>query len=91
MIVIHFEDVLTNKTEEIVRGLKFLDLNIDRERLECVEYYKFDMYQRTHQSLPASPFTRQIRRIVNQTILSVHNTLTQYGHAGIPFQKYSIP
>ena len=89
--VIHFENVLANKTGEIIRVLEFLELNIDADRIQCSANYSFDMYQRIHQSLETSPFTDKIRRVVNQTILSVDRTLTQYGHPGIPFEKYSIP
>ena len=89
--VIHFENVLTNKTREIIKVLKFLELNMDSDRLHCMAFYNFDMYQRKHQSLEKSPFTDKIRRIVNDSILSVDRILTQYGHAGIPFENYSIP
>ena len=89
--VVHFENVLTNKTGEIIRIMEFLELNIDADRIQCGAHYSFDMYQRIHQSLETSPFTDKIRRIVNQSILSVDRTLTQYGHTGIPFDKYSIP
>ena len=89
--VIHFENVLINKTREITKVLKFLELNIDPDRIQCVAHYNFDIYQRKHPSLETSPFTEKIRRIVNESIISVNKTLTQYGHAGIPFEKYSIP
>ena len=89
--VIHFENVLTNKTAEIIKVLQFLGLNMDSDRLQCVELYNFDMYQRKQQILETSPFTDKIRRIVNESILSVDRTLTQHGHPGIPFEKYSIP
>ena len=91
LTVIHFENVLTNKTREISRVLQFLELNIDSDRMKCVEYYNFDIYQRKHQSLETSPFTEKSRRIVTESILSVDRTLTEYGHDGIPFEKYSIP
>ena len=89
--VVHFENVLANKTREIMKVLEFLELDIASDRIQCVAYYNFDIYQRKHHSLETSPFTENIRRIVNQSILSVDRTLTEYGHAGIPFEKYSIP
>ena len=89
--VIHFENVLANKTREIMKVLEFLELDIASDRIQCVAHYNFDIYQRKHHSLETSPFTENIRRIVNQSILSVDRTLTEYGHAGIPFEKYSIP
>ena len=89
--VIHFEDVLSNKTREIEKVLEFLELNIDPSRLECVKYCRFDMFQRSHQRLEPSPYSENLRRIVTESIMAVDAILTQYGHAGIPFEKYSIP
>ena len=47
--------------------------------------------RRPHTPLHVTPYTPHLRRIIDATIAEVDRLLVQYGHDGIPFDKYTIP
>ena len=90
VLVVHFEDVLSDRMYEVGRILDFLNLERNETRLACLQYCKVDMYKRNSRKLEMSPYTAETRDIINQSIKSADKLLVKHGHPGIPLHRYSI-
>ena len=90
ILVVHYENILQNRTTEITRILNFLDVEIDETRMKCVEYCKDDMYKRkvatTDQSPP--PYTEVLKKEVDINIRYIDNLLVEFKHPSLPVEKY---
>ena len=72
VLVIHYEDVVDTKMEEVEKILRFLDQNIDKRRMECMKYANLDFYKRNNPKLMKNPFSmiKNNVDIVNDTLVS---------------------
>ena len=89
--VVHYENVLTKRVDELSRILNFLGLEIDQKRMSCVEFCENDMYKRKAENQSFSPlqFTEVMKKEIVKNILYIDALLQKYGHEGIPFDLYS--
>ena len=90
VLVVHYEEVVDDKMAEVERILRFLNLDIDRRRMECLKYANLDFYRRNTPKLRNNPYTEQLSNIIKKNIDSVNNILVRFGHRGIPYSKYKM-
>ena len=92
ILVVHYENIIEDKTTELKKILTFLDVEISVTRLKCVEYCKNDMYKRkvttTDQSSP--PYTDLLRKEVDKSMRYIDDLLVEFEHESLPFVKYDI-
>jgi len=89
-LVVHFEDVQEDKLKEIIRIINFLEVNPDHQRLTCLQYSTVDIFKRKSKKMPRSPFSRQLSENIRKHIDQVDQLLQEFGHPGIPYNKYQI-
>ena len=58
IIVVHFETVISDRIGQIERILKFLNLEKNDQRLDCLKNCNVDMYQRKPKRLENNPFLK---------------------------------
>ena len=61
--------------------------------MKCVEFCENDMYKRkvdTKLDLLSPPFTDYLKKEVDNNLMYINDLLLQFGHEGIPFEKYEI-
>ena len=90
VLVVHFENVVSDRMAEIERILEFLKIKKNEERLACLKYCNVDMYKRKSTKFSQSPFTDNLKTTINKSIAKVNKMLLKYGHSGIPYDKYGI-
>ena len=89
--VVHYEKVLRERVDVLSGILDFLDLEIDQNRMSCVEFLENDMYKREtgNQSFSLLEFTDVMRTEIVDNILYIDALLQKYGHERIPLDLYS--
>ena len=92
VLVVHYENILQNRTTELRKILNFIDVEVDEKRMKCVEYCKNDMYKRkvatSDQSSP--PYTDFLRNEVDKSIRYIDDLLVEFEQESLPFEKYNI-
>ncbi len=91
ILVVHYENILEDRTTELKKILNFLDVEVNETRIKCVEYCKNDMYKRkmttTDQSSP--PYTDFLRKEVDKSMQYIDDLLVEFEHESLPFVKYN--
>ena len=90
ILVVHYEDVLQDKMKEIKRILKFLQVEPDERRMTCLKQSVVDMFKRKSKKISKSPFSSDLSDIIRQHIDHMDSLLHEFGHPGIPYNKYKI-
>ena len=83
VLVVQYEALLTNTTQQLVRILDFLDVPINKEHLKCLEE-KGEGYFKRHDHLNFDPFTRENKMAINRIIEQGAAILSKFG---IHYQK----
>ena len=87
--VVHYENVLRKRADELSSILTFLGLEIDQRRMSCVEFCQNDMYKRKAETFSQLEFTEDMKTDIVKNILYIDALLQKFGHDGIPFDLYS--
>lgn len=87
-MVVHFENILSNRKEELTKILEFLEIPIEEKRLECASNLIFDKYKRKSLHLEKSPFSEQTLEAVAEEVINVNKLLKRYNHQEIEFSKH---
>ena len=90
VLVVHYEDVVSDKVTEVERMLRYLNISPDKNRLECVKYASLDFYKRHSHGGGEQFYRPQLATVFRENIAMVDELLLQYGHRGIPYSKYTI-
>ena len=90
IIVVHHEDVINDKMEQMQRILDFLEVEPGKQRLACLELSNVDIFKRKSKALPSNPFAGELSKIIRQHIDQINSLLIEFGHPKIPFNKYKI-
>ena len=89
--IVHYENILDNRMEEIKKILEFLDINIEPWRLSCVKYCEFDMFLRKNSlQKNSSIFSDELKDLVWKNVFAVNNLFTKINYDNLPFHKYTI-
>ena len=86
--VVHFENVLDDKIGEVEKMLTFLNLKLDKRRLDCLRNADVDVFKRSSSKLVHSPYSAGLVRTIQDNIDQVNRVLVEHGHSGIPYDKY---
>ena len=90
VLVVHYEDVVSDKVAEVERMLRYLKMTPDKGRMECMKYASLDVYKRYGQRGWEQLYSQQLATVFRENIARVDRLLVQYGHRGIPYNKYTI-
>ena len=92
ILVVHYENILEDRTTELKKILNFLDVEVNETRIKCVEYCKNDMYKRKvttiNQSSP--PYTDFLRKEIDKSMQYIDDLLVEFEHESLPFVKYNV-
>ena len=89
-MVVHFENLLNNREEELTKILKFLEIPIEEKRLECASNLIFDKYKRKSLHLEKSPFSEKTLEAIEKEVIIVNKLLKRYNHKQIEFLKHKF-
>ena len=67
VLVVRYETLVTNTTQQLARMLDFLDVPVDKERLKCLEENSEGYFKR-HDHLNFDPYTRENKKAINRII-----------------------
>jgi hypothetical protein len=90
VLVVHFEDVVDDKVNEVERVLGFLHIALDKRRMECMKYANLDFYRRRSKMVEQNLFSKQLASVFKKNIHIVNDLLVQFGHRAIPYAKYKL-
>ncbi|KAJ8040170.1 WSC domain-containing protein 2 [Holothuria leucospilota] len=94
LLVVNYEDLQENTSEELMRMIKFLKQPLDMTRITCavqelpssqstgVSLGSFGLRSKTY--LTFDPFTKRMHERLDGHIATVNATLIRYGHAPLP-------
>ena len=83
VLVVQYEALLTNTTQQLVKILDFLDVSIDKECLKCLQE-NGEGYFKRHDHLNFDPYTRENKKAINRIIEQGAPILKEFG---IHYQK----
>ena len=90
IIVVHYEDLQDDKMIEMKRILEFLGVEPDQRRLTCLKYSTVDIFKRRRKQMPGNPFSGNLSKTIRKHIDQMDKLLQEFGHPGIPYNKYSV-
>ena len=90
IIVVHHEDVISDKMEQMQRILDFLEVDPEQQRLACLKFSNVDIFKRKSKPLQRNPFAGELSKRIRQHIDQVDTLLIEFGHPRIPYNKYKI-
>ena len=90
VIVVHYEDIFSDKIKQMERILEFLQFQTDTRRLNCLRFSTVDIFKRKSNSLPGNPFSGSLSADIKKHIEQVDTLLLESGHPGIPYNKYKL-
>ena len=87
VIINHFQELKEDPTAELRKLLKHLHLNIDEERLHCIEKHSAGSFHRVkHQE--EDPFTEELHQLLDEHILTANSLLREKTGQELPLEKY---
>ena len=90
LLVIHYEDFLTDPTSELESVLEFLRYPVDPKRMECIrdnQFNKWKRFKKESDGFKSDPF-EDLHRIFDSAIRQVQDELKYRGYKTIPIEKY---
>ncbi|XP_070572868.1 sialate:O-sulfotransferase 2-like [Ptychodera flava] len=86
VLVIHYEDLLSDINSQLHRLLTFLNIEISQERLLCAELNSSGKFKRPsrNKGLSFDPFTQEMHEYVDIYIKAVAMALKLHGHPPLP-------
>ena len=85
VIIVHHEDFLSDKMEQMERILKFLRVEPDQQRLSCLKFSTVDMFRRKSRALPENPFSGTLSSTIRQHINQVNYLLCYWNTVILAF------
>jgi hypothetical protein len=92
LLVIHYEDFLTDATEQLRIVHNFLKFPVDEKRIRCIHDNPYNKWKRLKKEtgFKNDPFAPDdLHRIFDLAILQVQDVLRARGYRLIPINKYS--
>ena len=72
--IITFQDLKKDPIKELKKVLRYLKVEVNQARLECLEEHTEGHMKRTQQSV-ADPYNDQVKRTINKIIKTANNLL----------------
>ena len=96
VIVLHYEDFLSDPVPQLNRVLQFLQLPVDPARLQCIRESSFDQWKRQgggdrfKHGAKKNPFDKheKLKKEFDEAIEDVNAFLLKTGHRQMPLDKY---
>ena len=86
-----YEDLKTDTISTVREIFKFLQMDIDENRLQCVEDHKQGNFKRKEKPKPFDfyPYTLKQKNNIYEAIYNVNQVLNQLHKQSLPFQNYN--
>ena len=78
VVVIQYENLVVNVTEQVVKMTNFLQVPVTSEALRCISANNQGHFKR-NQHLNFDPFNEELKRITNEIVEKGNTILTEYG------------
>ena len=90
LLRIYFQDLKDNTRAELGNLLRHLKVEIDEGRLDCIEDHREGKFHRSElvDQRERDPFTEELHRLLDQTILTADSLLRDKIGRGLPLDKY---
>merc|ERR1711936_70942 len=90
LLVVHYEHFRNDPIAEVKKILKFLKIEEDPERLNCLLKFKNGYFKRKSKpKLSEIPFSRSQRSAIDKIIRNVNEVLVRKGYQNLPTEFYN--